>query len=115
MIPVCLQETKTKHRLPTTRVPNGCTEALCVVHLQNVNDEQQNDEAEDRSINFGESFIDPYYVSIERQQMNLDPERVIVAKHRQSLPTAKDLFAGGSGETNHILRKEYLNYVSIYL
>ncbi|KAF2591446.1 hypothetical protein F2Q70_00038743 [Brassica cretica] len=41
MIPVCLQETKTKHRLPTTRVPNGCTEALRVVHLQNVNDEQQ--------------------------------------------------------------------------
>ncbi|KAL0649984.1 hypothetical protein Bca4012_092675 [Brassica carinata] len=35
----------------------------------------EDDEAEDRSINFGESFIDPYYVSIERQQMNLDPER----------------------------------------
>nr|VDD22124.1 unnamed protein product [Brassica oleracea] len=35
----------------------------------------EDDEAEDGSINFGESFIDPYSVSIERQRMNLDPER----------------------------------------
>ncbi|KAH0897172.1 hypothetical protein HID58_046740, partial [Brassica napus] len=34
----------------------------------------EDDEAEDGSINFGESFIDPYSVSIERQRMNLDPE-----------------------------------------
>nr|VDD44674.1 unnamed protein product [Brassica oleracea] len=41
MILMRLQETKTKHRLPTTRVPNGCTETLRVVHLQHVNEEHQ--------------------------------------------------------------------------
>ena len=35
----------------------------------------EDDEAEDGSIHFGESFVDPYSVSIERQRMNLDPER----------------------------------------
>lgn len=35
----------------------------------------EDDEAEDGSINFGESFMDPYSMGIERQRMNLDPER----------------------------------------
>ncbi|CAN7045192.1 unnamed protein product, partial [Brassica oleracea var. botrytis] len=35
----------------------------------------EDDEAEDGSINFGESFIDPYSVSIERKHMNLGLER----------------------------------------
>ncbi|XP_010477692.1 PREDICTED: putative nuclease HARBI1 [Camelina sativa] len=35
----------------------------------------EDDEAEDGSINFGESFMDPYSMSIERRPMNEDPER----------------------------------------
>lgn len=34
----------------------------------------EDDETKDGSTKFGESFIDPYSVSIERQRMNLDSE-----------------------------------------